>query len=127
MPLGLSEEERASIGAAVSFAGAHSVKALQQRNEAARVAAAFAELARRVEAGDRAGTHRAISATSAAVKRYRDIAKDAAAAADLEAMDLTLERAASLSAEAAVRIEPAPSSATTTRATSATLRQEPRP
>ncbi len=102
-PLELSEENQASLREAFRFAGEQSVRGLQQTGSAQLVATAFATLAGHIEANDRAGTERATMAARLAISRYRDLADDGAAAADLEAMDLTLARATDLMREASRR------------------------
>ena len=96
MPFSLSPEDGTSLRVALLFAGQQSVRGLQERGAAGRVAAAFAAVAGRVEAKDRAGTARGIAGATLAVNQYRELAHDVAAAVDLEAMDLTLLRAAAL-------------------------------
>jgi hypothetical protein len=101
--LNLDAEARGQLRAALLFAGTQSMLALQQREAGDQVAAAFARLAERVEADDAAGTKRALAAARHAVERYREVAgadEGSAAAADLAAMDLTLERASELASDA---------------------------
>jgi hypothetical protein len=96
VPLGLSSEDDGGLQVALLFAGQETVRGLKERGLAGRVAAAFISLAGRIEAKDRAGTGRAMATARLAISRYRDEAHDGAAAADLEALDLTLARAAAL-------------------------------
>jgi hypothetical protein len=95
-PLGLGGAEQASLLTAFLFAGQQSARGLQQREPAQFVSAALTTLAARIEANDPAGIERAIRAARLAVGQYRDRARDPGAAPDLEAMDITLLRAASL-------------------------------
>jgi hypothetical protein len=95
---GLNEDDRALFKVALLFTGEQSGRALQQRAGAERIATAFAEIAGRVQADDRAGAERSIAAARQAVTRYRGLPGTAAVAPDLEAMEITLEAAAALSA-----------------------------
>jgi hypothetical protein len=90
-PVSLNAMDRASLKAALLWTGEQSSRALKERSGASRIAAAFAEVARRVEADDRVGAEWAIAGAREAVKRYRELPGTAAAGADLEAMELTLE------------------------------------
>ena len=94
----ISAEERGQLGAALVFARESANRGLQQREAADHVTAAFATLAERVEADDRAGAERALAAARQSIKRYREHAGSdvGVADADLEAMTLTLDRASAL-------------------------------
>jgi hypothetical protein len=90
-------EERGRLGAALAFAREHSLRGLERRQSAERVAAAFEALAARVEANDRIGAERALDAARKEVDRYRKLAGDGgSSAADLEALTLTLDHATAL-------------------------------
>jgi hypothetical protein len=103
MSFAMSAEERGQLGAALAFARESAIRGLQRPDAGDRVAAAFATLAERVEADDRAGATRALAAARTAVQQYREHAGSdvGAADADLEAMTLTLDRATALVQEGA--------------------------
>ena len=99
---GVSASARGELGAALHFMRDQSERALKQRNAAARVARAFATLAARVEGDDRRGAERALAAARSEIARYRElVGNNDEAAADLEAMSITLDRASALVADAA--------------------------
>jgi hypothetical protein len=91
-------EVRGQFRAALIFAGDQSMRGLEQREAADRVATAFETLAARVEANDRIGAERALLAADAAIQRYRKLAArdGGASTADLEALMLTLDHATAL-------------------------------
>jgi hypothetical protein len=90
-------EERGQLGAALTFAREHSLRTLERRDAADRVAAAFKTLAARVDANDRIGAERALGVARKEVDRYRRLAgDDGSSAADLDALTLTLDHATAL-------------------------------
>jgi hypothetical protein len=97
-PFGVSAEERGQLGAALTFARQHSLRGLELRAAAERVAVAFEALAARVEADDRIGAERALGVARKEVDRYRALAgaDDRATAVHLEALTLTLDHATAL-------------------------------
>jgi hypothetical protein len=98
-------EARGQLGAALIFAREQSMRGLERRDAADRVAAAFDALAARVEADDRIGAERDLATARGAIRRYRDLAvgDGGPAAADLEAMTLTLDHVTALVQEGAAR------------------------
>ncbi len=105
----VSAEGRKLLGAALAFATDHSMRALERRAAAERVTAAFESLAARVEADDRRGAERAITAVRKALNDYRELvgSDDAGATVELDAMTLALDHATE-----AARREAAPRSTT---------------
>jgi hypothetical protein len=95
---GVSAEVRGQLGAALMFAREHSLRGLERRAIADRVAAAFEALAARVAANDRNGAERALGVARKEIERYRKLAAgdNGASAADLDALTLTLDHATAL-------------------------------
>jgi hypothetical protein len=104
---GVSADVRGQLGAALSFAREHSVRGLELREAADRVAAAFEALAARVEANDRIAAEREIAAARKAIERYRRLAArdGGASATDLDALTLTLDHATALVEERGSSLE----------------------
>jgi hypothetical protein len=99
--LQMSADARAGLRGALLFTRDHSLLALERREAADAVAAAFSAVAERVEKDDRVGLERAVGAARKAIERYRAIAgPEHVSAIDLEAAMLTLDHAAALAREA---------------------------
>ena len=114
-PLRLTATERGNLSVAFAFAREQAMRGLQRREAADRVAAAFMDVAARVETGDRVGAERALAAARGAIDAYRRHATDdgGASNADLEALGLTLDRATAI-----VRESGAPTSTTSSTTSS---------
>jgi hypothetical protein len=101
----LGDAERQALTGAFAFARQQALRGLVERDAADRVAAAFADVSTRVDAGDRPGAERALAAARAAIQQYRrHTADDRSSDADLEALMLTLDHATAIVRESAASI-----------------------
>jgi hypothetical protein len=91
-------EVRGQLGAALIFAREQSLRGLERRAAAERVAARLEALAARIEANDRIGAARALADARKTIEEYRRLAvrDGGASAADLDALTLTLDHATAL-------------------------------
>lgn len=99
-PFAISESQRANLAAALRFAMREdALSPLADRDAAARISIAAAELAQRVDANDRRGALQAIHAVRSDLRSSREGAgSDAAALLVIEALSLALDHAEMLAA-----------------------------
>ena len=102
VPFAISNAQRATLTGALRFAARDAaLQALAESDARARVVAAFARVAERVEANDRSGARRAILSARDALRSYRELAvSDLSVLLELESMSLALDHAELLAADA---------------------------